>query len=83
MPKPFLSPEVVERDAADAVGHPAEAIIHEELRDRWESQLSRCGRPTGTPALVRELARRSLWLEQELIALNPRLHGALEGAGRT
>ena len=30
------------------------------------------------PALVRELANRGLWLEQELIAVDPRLRTALE-----
>lgn len=36
----------------------------------------------GAPALVRELAKRSLWLEQELISIDPRLRTALEAAGR-
>ena len=31
------------------------------------------------PALIRDLANRSLWLEQELIAVDPRLRAALEG----
>jgi hypothetical protein len=33
----------------------------------------------GTPELVRELARRDLWLEQEVIALDARLVGVMEG----
>lgn len=34
----------------------------------------------GAPALIRELANRGLWLEQELIAVDPRLRVALEAA---
>ncbi|HRE89225.1 MAG TPA: DUF2220 family protein [Myxococcota bacterium] len=33
----------------------------------------------GTPELVRELARRGLWLEQEVLAIDPRIQSALEG----
>ena len=34
---------------------------------------------SGTPELVRELARRGLWLEQEVIVLDGRLVGVMEG----
>jgi len=34
----------------------------------------------GTPELVRELARRDLWLEQEVIVLDGRLVGEMEGS---
>lgn len=37
----------------------------------------------GAPALIRELASRSLWLEQELIAVDPRLRAALEASGQS
>lgn len=40
----------------------------------WPDDLSL----TDTPELVRELAQAGLWLEQETIALDPRLRGALE-----
>ena len=33
------------------------------------------------PTLIRELASRGLWLEQELIAVDPRLRAALEATG--
>ncbi len=54
----------------------------------WEEHLSRalrCDWPRrlvgeGDPSLVRKLATRELWLEQELVALDPRFPAALEQA---
>jgi hypothetical protein len=46
------------------------------LRGEWPAALDL----SDTPTLVRELARRRLWLEQEVITLDGRLRGALEDA---
>ena len=55
----------------------AEHIDKRALPGEWPEGLEL----EDAPALVRELKRRSLWLEQELIALDPRLRGALEAMG--
>jgi Wadjet protein JetD, C-terminal len=54
----------------------AEHIGTRALPGEWPSDVEL----DDAPALIRELARRSLWLEQELIALDPRLRSALEAA---
>jgi hypothetical protein len=46
------------------------------LRQSWPDDLD-LGDET-TPELVRELARRGLWLEQEVLAIAPRIPAALE-----
>ncbi|MDW7710789.1 MAG: hypothetical protein SCH98_09960 [Deferrisomatales bacterium] len=55
--------------------------------DFWEEQISlrglRCDWPsdldlTAAPALVQRLAREGMWLEQEALALDPRLTGYLK-----
>lgn len=51
----------------------AEHLPARALARAWPADLDL----TGAPALVRELAARGLWLEQELLALDPRLEGAL------
>lgn len=54
----------------------AEYIETRALPGEWPSDIEL----DDTPDLIRELARRSLWLEQELIALDPRLRPALIAA---
>jgi hypothetical protein len=67
--------------------------LHPELRwavpDFWAEHIEKRALPgewpddldlDGAPALVRELASRGLWLEQELLALDPRLGAALEAS---
>jgi hypothetical protein len=44
------------------------------LRAAWPEEIDLAE----SPSLIRELAQRGLWLEQELIALDPRLRLALE-----
>jgi hypothetical protein len=56
----------------------AEHIEKRALPGEWPDDLDL----GGAPALVRELASRSLWLEQELVALDPRLRAALEASGK-
>lgn len=52
----------------------AEYVDARALPGEWPGDID-----LGTaPALVRDLARRGLWLEQETIALDPRLHAWLE-----
>jgi Wadjet anti plasmid transformation system JetA-like protein len=48
------------------------------LPGKWHEELDL----SNEPALVQELARRGLWLEQECIVLDPRLRSALECAIR-
>ncbi len=68
--------------------------IHSELKwavpDFWGEHIERRALPgewpddldlDGTPTLILELASRGLWLEQELIAVDPRLRAALEATG--
>ncbi len=55
----------------------AEQIEKRALPGEWPDDLEL----DDAPALVRELKSRSLWLEQELIALDPRLREALEATG--
>jgi hypothetical protein len=59
--------------------------------DFWDEYVDRHALPgvwpddlklDGCPALVRKLATRRLWLEQEVIAVDPRLRAALETAMR-
>ena len=47
---------------------------HRGLRMEWPEGLD----VSDEPAMVQELRRRGLWLEQELIALDPRLGVELE-----
>jgi hypothetical protein len=67
--------------------------IHPALRwavpDFWSEYVDKRALPgewpddldlDGAPALIRDLADRGLWLEQELIAVDPRLRTALEAA---
>lgn len=51
-----------------------EAVPSHGLRREWPEGLVEAG----DPPLVCELARRGMWLEQESIALDPRLAGELE-----
>lgn len=51
----------------------SEHVEARALRRTWPEDLDL----TDAPALVRDLAARGLWLEQEIIALDPRLTGAL------
>lgn len=53
-----------------------ELVITKGLPGVWPEDLDL----TGTPELVRLLASRALWLEQEAIAVDPRTPAALEGA---
>ncbi|AGP36472.1 Wadjet anti-phage system protein JetD domain-containing protein [Sorangium cellulosum] len=53
----------------------AEYLEERALRGEWPEDLD----VAGEPALVRELYARGLWLEQEVIVLDPRLAEALEG----
>jgi len=52
----------------------SEYVDSKGLRGEWPDGLDL----SDTPALIRELARRHLWLEQEGITLDRRLRGALE-----
>jgi hypothetical protein len=52
----------------------AERIGTHAQRGEWPDELDL----SSTPPLVRELAAAGLWLEQECIALDPRLAAALE-----
>jgi hypothetical protein len=52
----------------------AQAVETRALRGEWPEDMDL----TDAPALVRELAERGLWLEQESVVLDPRLHAALE-----
>jgi hypothetical protein len=54
-----------------------EYIEKRALPGEWPDDLNL----DGAPALIRELAERGLWLEQELIAVDARLRTALETAG--
>ena len=54
-----------------------EHIETRALAGEWPDDLDLDAAPT----LIRELASRGLWLEQELIAVDPRLHAALEATG--
>lgn len=56
-----------------------EHIEKRALPGEWPADLDL----DDTPALIRELAHRGLWLEQEIIALDPRLQVALQAAGCT
>lgn len=53
-----------------------EYVATHGLRREWPEDLEL----DGAPALIRELARRGLWLEQEVIVVDPRLRAALEVA---
>jgi hypothetical protein len=70
--------------------------IHPDLRwaipDFWGEYVEKRALPgewpddlnlDNAPALIRELADRGLWLEQELITLDPRLRAALEAVGES
>lgn len=54
-----------------------EYIEKRALPGEWPDDLDL----DNAPALIRELAARGLWLEQELIAVDPRLRAELEAAG--
>ena len=54
----------------------AECVDSHALRAPWPPDLD----VSAAPPLVRELAARGLWLEQERIVLDPRLPAALESA---
>ena len=56
-----------------------EHIEKRALPGEWPDDLDL----DGTPALIRELASRGLWLEHELIAVDPRLRAALEATGES
>ena len=65
--------------------------IHWAVPDFWSEYLKKRGRRLAwpeelhlddVPPLVRELARTGVWLEQETIALDERLCGALEASLR-
>ncbi|MFA4835524.1 MAG: Wadjet anti-phage system protein JetD domain-containing protein [Dehalococcoidia bacterium] len=56
-----------------------EYIEKRALRGEWPDDLNL----DGAPSLVRNLAHRGLWLEQELIAVDPRLRVALETIAET
>jgi hypothetical protein len=65
-----------------AIAHPDfwdEYIEKRALSGEWPEDLDL----DGVPALIRDLAHRGLWLEQELIAVDPRLRAALEAAGES
>jgi Uncharacterized protein conserved in bacteria C-term(DUF2220) len=51
----------------------SEYVEERALVGRWPEGVEL----DGAPRLVRDLARRGLWMEQEVIALDPRLTGAL------
>ncbi len=55
----------------------SEHIEERALSGAWPDDLDLDAAPT----LIRELASRGLWLEQELIAVDPRLRAALEATG--
>jgi hypothetical protein len=55
-----------------------EYIGNRALPGEWPEDLDL----DDAPALIRDLAHRNLWLEQELIAVDPRLRAALEAAGQ-
>jgi hypothetical protein len=54
----------------------SEYVGNRGMAGEWPDDLDL----SDTPALVRELGRRGLWLEQEIIAVDPRLRPALESA---
>lgn len=54
----------------------AEYVENRGLLGEWPDDLNL----SDAPELVRDLARRGLWLEQEIIAVDPRLRPALVGA---
>lgn len=54
----------------------AELVDSHGLRAPWPADLD----VSATPALVRALAARGLWLEQERIVVDPRISAALESA---
>jgi hypothetical protein len=55
-----------------------EFVDSKALQGKWPTALDL----SDTPALVQELARRHLWLEQEVIVLDGRLRAALENTIR-
>jgi hypothetical protein len=55
-----------------------EHIERRALPGEWPADVDLDDAPT----LIRELARRALWLEQELIAVDPRLRSALEAVAK-
>jgi hypothetical protein len=54
----------------------SEYVDKRALPGEWPDDLDL----DGAPALIRDLADRGLWLEQEIIAVDPRLRTALEAA---
>jgi hypothetical protein len=51
----------------------SEFVPARAIRKRWPPQLV----THEDPVLVQEIARRGVWLEQEIISLDPRLRDAL------